>query len=92
MNSLRPDEGGRGRAIRIGGPLEGVGPESETFLGPKIIQKIMLPMYQYLVFIRHCGQNHWKSLEGMGPDPDFLRPNGTRFAICHFRAQKSLNF
>jgi hypothetical protein len=32
-------------------------------------------------------------LEGVSPDNlDFLGPNGTHFACCHFRAQKSLNF
>jgi hypothetical protein len=32
-------------------------------------------------------------LEGAGPENlDFLSPNGSRFACCYFRAQKSLNF
>jgi hypothetical protein len=32
-------------------------------------------------------------LEGVGPENiDFLSPNGTKFACCHIRAQKGLNF
>jgi hypothetical protein len=58
---------------------------------------IKLPMYLFFIwrleFLDFDGANTLLGpLEGMGLDNlDFLGPNGTRFARCHFRAQKSLN-
>jgi hypothetical protein len=71
-----------------GGPLEkGVGPETH-------VHKIT----NVPVFYMALGLNDFDAcksildpLEGVGPElSTFLGPNGTRFACCHFIAQKSI--
>ncbi len=42
--------------------------------------------------MKACPPNPDPLVRDTDPDPDFLCPNGTRFARGHFRAQISLDF
>ena len=45
------------------------------------------------IMVLSCATSLLGALVGVSPENlDFLGPNGTRFARCHFRAQKSLDF
>jgi len=48
---------------------------------------IKLPMYLFFIWRLDLESSHWTR-----PMSTFLDPNGTCFARCHFRAQKSLDF
>jgi hypothetical protein len=51
---------------------------------------IKLPMC--LFFYMALGLNDFDAGKSITPLLDFFGPNDTRFARCHFRAQKSLDF